>query len=223
MGYTVEYGPHMKTIQVVLDEETLLIDMRCEMAGALPRRLEALGLAGMRRHQLARQSDVLSMVESILEDPDAILWKQLDRARGEAIAEMKAKGMEYDERMAELEKVEYPKPNRDFVYATFNEFAAKHPWVGAENIRPKSIAREMVESVMSFTEYVRLCDGLEHIADAGKFAGLVVEVERQIGRHDKRSFRTEQTVSAEQEIRMRSAIAMWHRRVLCSPPTHRLP
>lgn len=99
--------------------------------------------------------DVLSMVESILEDPDVILWKQLDRARGEAVAEMKARGMEYDERMAELEKVEYPKPNRDFVYATFNEFAAKHPWVGAENIRPKSVAREMVERFMTFADYVR--------------------------------------------------------------------
>jgi superfamily II RNA helicase len=99
--------------------------------------------------------DVLSMVESILEDPDPILWKQLDRARGLAVAEMKAKGMEYDERMAELDKVEYPKPNRDFVYATFNEFAAKHPWVGAENIRPKSVAREMVERFMTFADYVR--------------------------------------------------------------------
>ncbi|HEX9049481.1 MAG TPA: DUF3516 domain-containing protein [Anaeromyxobacter sp.] len=99
--------------------------------------------------------DVLSMVESILEDPDVILWKQLDRARGLAVAEMKAKGMEYDERMKELESVEYPKPNRDFVYATFNEFAAKHPWVGQENIRPKSIAREMVEKFMTFADYVR--------------------------------------------------------------------
>ena len=99
--------------------------------------------------------DVLSMVESILEDPDVILWKQLDRARGLAVAEMKARGMEYDERMAELEKVEYPKPNRDFVYATFNEFAAKHPWVGQENIRPKSITREMVEKFMTFADYVR--------------------------------------------------------------------
>lgn len=99
--------------------------------------------------------DVLSMVESILEDPDVILWKQLDRAKGEAVAEMKAKGMEYEERMAELEKVEYPKPNRDFVYATFNEFAAKHPWVGQENIRPKSIARELVERFMTFGDYVR--------------------------------------------------------------------
>ncbi|HEY6100457.1 MAG TPA: DUF3516 domain-containing protein, partial [Anaeromyxobacter sp.] len=99
--------------------------------------------------------DVLSAVESILEDPDVVLWKQLDRARGEAVAEMKARGMEYDERMAELEKVEYPKPNRDFVYATFDEFAAKHPWVGQENIRPKSIARELVERFMSFPDYVR--------------------------------------------------------------------
>jgi superfamily II RNA helicase len=99
--------------------------------------------------------DVLSMVESILADPDVILWKQLDRARGLAVAEMKAKGMEYDERMAELEKVEYPKPNRDFVYATFNEFAEKHPWVGTENIRPKSVAREMVEKFMTFADYVR--------------------------------------------------------------------
>jgi superfamily II RNA helicase len=99
--------------------------------------------------------DVLSMVESILENPDVVLWKQLDRAKGLAVAEMKAKGMEYDERMAELEKVEYPKPNRDFVYATFNEFAAKHPWVGTENIRPKSIAREMVEKFMTFGDYVR--------------------------------------------------------------------
>ncbi|MGB8930813.1 MAG: DUF3516 domain-containing protein [Anaeromyxobacteraceae bacterium] len=99
--------------------------------------------------------DVLSMVESIQEDPDVILWKQLDKARGAAVAEMKMRGMEYEERMAELEKVEYPKPNRDFVYATFNEFAAKHPWVGAENIRPKSVAREMTERFMTFADYVR--------------------------------------------------------------------
>jgi len=99
--------------------------------------------------------DVLTLVESILEDPDVVLWKQLDRARGQAVAEMKARGLEYDERMAELEKVEYPKPNRDFVYATFDDFSARHPWVGHENIRPKSIAREMVEKWMTFADYVR--------------------------------------------------------------------
>jgi hypothetical protein len=56
--------------------------------------------------------------------------------------------------MAELEKLEHPKPLADFVYTTFNAFAEKHPWVGEENIRPKSIAREMFETYKSFAEYV---------------------------------------------------------------------
>jgi superfamily II RNA helicase len=99
--------------------------------------------------------DVLTLVESILEDPDFILRKQLDRVKSQAIAEMKAQGMEYQERMDELEKLEYPKPKRDFVYSTFNAFADKHPWVGQENIRPKSIAREMFENFRSFSDYVR--------------------------------------------------------------------
>ena len=98
--------------------------------------------------------DVLTVVEAILEDPDVVLWRQLDAARGRAVAEMKAKGMEYDERMAELEKVEYPKPLAEFVYATFDAFAAIHPWVGHENIRPKSVARDMIERYMTFHDYV---------------------------------------------------------------------
>jgi superfamily II RNA helicase len=106
--------------------------------------------------------DVLTFVESILEDPEPILRRQLDKLKSEKIAELKAAGVEYDDRMAELEKLEYPKPNRELVYDSFNEFARKHPWVKTENIRPKSIAREMVESVMSFTEYVREY-GLERV------------------------------------------------------------
>jgi hypothetical protein len=56
--------------------------------------------------------------------------------------------------MEELEKLEYPKPLSDLVYTTFNAFADRHPWVGEENIRPKSIAREMFESYLSFAEYI---------------------------------------------------------------------
>ncbi len=99
--------------------------------------------------------DLLTLVESILENPQAVLYAQLDRAKGIAIAEMKSRGMDYNDRMNELDKVEYPKPLREFVYETFNAFAEKHPWVGAENIRPKSIAREMFETYASFNEYVR--------------------------------------------------------------------
>jgi len=99
--------------------------------------------------------NLLTLVESILENPDTILYSQLNRCKTERMNELKAQGMDYDERIAELEKVEYPKPQREFIYNTFNEFSAKHPWVGQENIRPKSIAREMYEGFQSFAEYIR--------------------------------------------------------------------
>lgn len=98
---------------------------------------------------------LLTLVESIIEDPDIILRKQLDRVKDQKMAEMKMEGLDYDKRMEELEKLEYPKPNREFVYSTFNAFADRHPWVGQENIRPKSIAREMFESFRSFGDYIR--------------------------------------------------------------------
>ncbi len=102
--------------------------------------------------------DVLTLVESILESPDLILRKQLDALKTIKMQEMKAEGIEYDERIAELEKMEHPKPLRDFIYDTFNKFREAHPWVGQENIRPKSIAREMWENYHSFADYIREYD-----------------------------------------------------------------
>jgi superfamily II RNA helicase len=102
--------------------------------------------------------DVLTLVESIVEDPELVLRRQLEKVKDRAIAEMKAEGLDYDQRMEQLEKLEYPKPLRDFVYATFNAFADRHPWVGEENVRPKSIAREMFEGFRSFTDYVEEYD-----------------------------------------------------------------
>jgi len=98
---------------------------------------------------------LLSLVESILQDPEIILRKQLDKVKNQKMAEMKMAGVEYDQRIEELEKLEHPKPNREFIYSTFNAFVDKHPWVGQENIRPKSIAREMFESFRSFSDYIR--------------------------------------------------------------------
>jgi hypothetical protein len=102
--------------------------------------------------------DLLTLVESILENPELILRRQLDKIKGEAVAQMKADGLDYDQRMEKLEKLEYPKPQRDFIYGTFNAFADRHPWVGEEDIRPKSIAREMFEGFRSFSEYVQEYD-----------------------------------------------------------------
>lgn len=99
--------------------------------------------------------DVVSLVESVLENPRQILLRQQDLARGEAIERMKAEGMEYAQRMEELDRVTYPKPNADFIYRSFDAFCLHHPWVGHENIRPKSILRDLVERYATFNDYVR--------------------------------------------------------------------
>jgi hypothetical protein len=98
--------------------------------------------------------DLLSLVEAILENPTIILRKQLDRIKGVAVGQMKAEGIEYDERMERLAELDYPKPNADFIYDSFNAFAARHPWVGQENIRPKGAARELYEQCHDFRTFV---------------------------------------------------------------------
>jgi len=99
--------------------------------------------------------DVLSLVESILENPRAVLVRQLDYAKGELITRLKAEGVEYEQRMEELERVDYPKPCADFIYRTFDSFRVSHPWVRGENVSPKSIARDIVERFATFNEYVK--------------------------------------------------------------------
>ena len=98
--------------------------------------------------------DVVTLAESILEHPRPVLAGQVNRAKGELVAALKAEGVPYEERMEQLEKVTYPKPRADWIYDTFDLFADQHPWVGAEAIRPKSVARDMVERFLSFTEFV---------------------------------------------------------------------
>lgn len=97
---------------------------------------------------------VISIVEATLESPRVVLLKQLDKIKTQVINELKEDGVEYEQRMEELEKLEWPKPLAEFIYETFNAFAERQPWVGAENIRPKSIARDMYEQGMNFNEYV---------------------------------------------------------------------
>lgn len=99
--------------------------------------------------------NVLTLCEAIVEDPEIILRKQVDRLKTDAVAEMKADGVSYEERMDKLDAIEHPKPQREFLYDTFNAFAAAHPWVEQENVRPKSIAREMFERYDSFADYVK--------------------------------------------------------------------
>ena len=100
--------------------------------------------------------EVLTVIEAILEDPRVVLLRQLDTLKGRAIDAMKAEGIEYDERMRKLEEIDRPKPNAAFLYETFDLFRSHHPWVEPQdNVRPKSIAREMYERGLTFREYIK--------------------------------------------------------------------
>ncbi|WP_184830170.1 DEAD/DEAH box helicase [Jiangella mangrovi] len=98
--------------------------------------------------------DLLSVVESTLDDPRQVLSAQQFKARGEAVAAMKAEGIEYDERMELLEDVTHPKPLEELLDAAFTIYRQSHPWVGDYELSPKSVARDLYERAMSFGEYV---------------------------------------------------------------------
>ena len=98
--------------------------------------------------------DVVSVIEATLEDPRPIISAQVFRARGEAVAQMKADGIEYDERMELLDEVEHPKPLRDLLEAAYETYTQGHPWVRDHELRPKSVVREMAERAMTFSELV---------------------------------------------------------------------
>jgi hypothetical protein len=99
--------------------------------------------------------DLLSLVESVLEDPTVIIRRQVDRLKTELINRLKAEGVSYDERMNRLDEVTHPQPIADYIHAAFDHFRRDHPWIGGDAVRPKSVAREMVEDYLSFTDYVR--------------------------------------------------------------------
>jgi hypothetical protein len=98
--------------------------------------------------------DVLSVIESILEDPRQILAAQENKAKGEAVAQMKADGVEYEERMELLQDITYPKPLEDTLGGAYEIYRRGHPWVSDYPLQPKSVVRDMYEQAMTFTEYV---------------------------------------------------------------------
>lgn len=97
---------------------------------------------------------VLSLVESIIEDPMVVLTAQLDRIKDELMVQMKTEGVEYEERMTRLAEVTWPRPEAEFIEGAFEVFARHHPWVERDRPRPKSVARDMLECADTFNQYV---------------------------------------------------------------------
>ena len=98
--------------------------------------------------------DVISMAEATLEDPWQILRAQQRVARDRALSEMKAEGIDYDERMERLQEVTYPKPLEDLLEPAFEQYCEKVPWARDFALSPKSVLRDMIETASDFKEYV---------------------------------------------------------------------
>jgi superfamily II RNA helicase len=133
----------------------LTVDLQTDFALNQPLAPFALAAFGL----LDRESptyalDVLSVVEATLDDPRQVLSAQLNKAKGEAVAAMKAEGIEYEERMELLEDVSYPRPLAELLEHAFETYRRGHPWVSDFALSPKSVARDMYEQAMAFAEYV---------------------------------------------------------------------
>ncbi len=125
--------------------------------------------------------DAVSIVEATLENPGPVLAAQLDRLRAETVTRLKAEGVEYEQRMAVLESLTWPKPLGEELYELFDRYRLIHPWAADHNIKPKSVVREMWERAMGFADYVALyglarVEGLllRYLSDA--YRGLVQSV-----------------------------------------------
>lgn len=101
-----------------------------------------------------RALDVISVIESVLDDPMPVLLQQQWQARGEAVAQLKADGVEYDERMEALEEVTWPRPLAELLEPAFEMYRTQHPWLPPDALSPKSVLREMWEIGLSFTDLV---------------------------------------------------------------------
>ncbi|WP_127500967.1 DEAD/DEAH box helicase [Actinoplanes solisilvae] len=139
------------------DEGTYRLTEDLQLDFALNQALSPFALASL--ELLDREApdyplDVVSVIESTLEDPRQVLSAQRQKARGEAVNAMKAEGIEYEQRMELLEDVTHPRPLLELLEAAYETYRRGHPWVADYELKPKSVVRDMYERAMTFTEYV---------------------------------------------------------------------
>jgi superfamily II RNA helicase len=98
--------------------------------------------------------DVVSVIEATLDDPRQVLAAQLNKAKGEAVARMKAEGIEYEERMELLEEISYPQPLAELLEHALEVYTRSNPWAADAHLSPKSVVRDVWENAYTFRELV---------------------------------------------------------------------
>ena len=99
--------------------------------------------------------DVISMAEATLENPRQVLRAQERAARDRAMQDMKADGVEYEERLERLAEITYPRPLEELLDAAFERYCADVPWARDFQLEPKSVLRDMLEGASDFKGYVQ--------------------------------------------------------------------
>ncbi len=137
----------------------VMIDLQSDFAlnqPLSPFALAALDLLDVESETYAL--DVVSTIESILEDPRQVIAAQVRKAKGELIAEMKSQGIEYEERMERLVDVTHPRPLADLLGAAYEIYGQTQPWVADHPLLPKAVVRDMWDQAMTFADYVQHYD-----------------------------------------------------------------
>lgn len=168
----------------------LMVDLQRDFA--LDQPLSPFALAAFElldKESLTYTVDVISLIEATLEDPRQLLMAQQHKARGVAVAEMKADGIEYEERMELLEEVTWPKPLAELIEPAFETYKAGHPWVSEFEPSPKAIVREMIERSMTFAELV---SGYELARSEGVVLRYLADAYRALRRTVPEQARTEE-------------------------------
>ncbi|MEX3516067.1 DUF3516 domain-containing protein [Corynebacterium camporealensis] len=98
--------------------------------------------------------DIITVFESILDDPRQVLQAQQSQRRGEEIAALKAEGVDYTDRMNIVEDITWPKPLEELLEQAYDTFCEGNSWAKDFELRPKSVLRDMLENAMTFSDLI---------------------------------------------------------------------
>jgi len=131
--------------------------------------------------------DVLTIAESIIDDPKEVLNAQRRKLRDERRRELWSPGMSMEDTNAmqdELEAITHPQPMAEELQVWFRHWNDRHPFIADREPSPKSVARDLLQRGLTFGEYVHEHDLVHHehnlyhyLADVQRVLARAVAVE----------------------------------------------
>lgn len=102
--------------------------------------------------------DILTIAESIIDDPPEVLRSQRRKLQDLRRQELWEPGMTLERSAAmkdELDAITHPRPMAEELEVWFRHWNARHPHIADREPSPKSVARELLERGLSFSDFIR--------------------------------------------------------------------